>query len=280
MPAAAEVLTTGFDTGPDGWQVSQGHPGSRLDTPTWFDTGGNPDGYVQFQEADPVDDDLAGYFYNSGPPFAGDRSSYYGDTLSFDLRINGPALNPPIVILFAGDAAAYWKAPATATPGTSWTSFSIPLFGSDWNDGRTRLTKASLKNYLANLTAVLILADYQTATGETTDLDNVALSSFSGQTVKRSLSLVYAAHAFRGKLRADHPHACPVSGQSVYVFLRRRGPDQAVGITLTDATGAYVLKQPVRKKGTYYALTSESHTSAIHCLQAVSPTRTAARAGP
>jgi hypothetical protein len=268
-PAAAEVLITGFDTGPDGWQVSQGHPGSPLDAPTWFDTGGNPDGYVQFQETDSVDDDLAGYFYNSGPPFAGDRSTYYGDNLSFDLRINGPALNPPVVILFAGDGAVYSK--ATATPGTSWTSFSIPLFPSDWKGRGSKLTKTSFKNDLANLTAVLILADYQTATGETTDLDNVALSPFTGQTVNRSLSLAYAAHAFRGKLRADDPGACPVSGQSVKVLLRRRGPDQAVGIALTDATGAYVLKQPARKKGAYYALTSESHTSAIHCLQAVSP---------
>jgi len=268
--AKADIVTS-FDSGADGWQVKQSSTATAA-APAWFSTGGNPDGYIQFSEADPVGDDQGGFFINTGAPFAGDRSSYYGDNLTFDLRINGTALNPPVVFLSgqtdAGPTSAY--AYPLVVPGTSWTSFGLPLYYSDWKDPRGKLTKADFKSILATLSGITILADYQTAPGELTDLDNVALAEFTGATVQRSLSLQYAAHAFRGILSSTDETACPVGSQVLAVLKRRRGDDQIVGFVKTDASGTYALAQPA-KRGTFYAAISERHTVTVHCTKAKSP---------
>jgi hypothetical protein len=265
-PALADIVAP-FDAGAEGWQISQ-HQGGTLESPSWFSTDGNPGGYIQFTDTDPEGDDDGGFFIRSGAPFAGDRAYYYGDNLSFDLRTSGPALTPPIVFIFSGVNAAL--AVGDATPGTSWSSFTIPLFTSDWSAPSGRLTKADFKALLGNLSSIVILADYQTAPGETTDLDNVALRAFTGISVQPTLSLIYTQHAFRGTLSSTDELSCPVASQVVAIFKQRKGDDKIVGLVQADSSGDFVLQQPA-KKGKFYAAIREFHTPAVHCLEAKSP---------
>jgi hypothetical protein len=269
---AAPTILTNFNTGTDGWKVAQSL-GAASSDPAWSSGGGNPAGFIRFADTDPPGDDQGGSFSITGTPFAGDRSSYYGDNLKFDLRVNGQALNSPIVYLFGnpptGDSAVYAR--VSGAPGTDWTSFAIPLYSSDWKDPVGVLTKAAFKAILANLTSIVILADYQTASGEFTDLDNVSLTPFSGVTVNRSVSLEYSAHAFRGKLSSDDTTKCPVTNQVGAVMKRKRGDDLVMGLVSTNSTGNFVLAQAA-KKGRFYALFSERHSPTVRCLAAKSPT--------
>jgi laminin B (domain IV) len=270
-PSALADVGTNFDANASGWKVQQSDSSSQTN-PTWSASGGNPNGYIRFTDADPVGDDQGGFFVNSGAPFVGNRLNYYGDNLHFDLRINGVALNAPIVYLFgqsdSGPLAAF-AAPSTG-PTTSWSSFDIPLFQSDWNAPAGTLTKAAFKALLGNITSIEVLADYQTNPGETTDLDNVVFQHFTGLTGIRTLTLAYSGHAFRGHLSSSDESTCPSTGVVLAVLKRTKGDDKIVGFLQTDSNGDYVLQAPA-KKGTYYADAREYHTVTTRCPEAKSP---------
>ena len=79
--ASADTISSTFDTGAEGW--------SALDptgdyTASWQSTGGNPGGFLQGNESNPLGD--TGYFI-APSKFLGNLSAYAGGTLTYDLKV-------------------------------------------------------------------------------------------------------------------------------------------------------------------------------------------------
>jgi hypothetical protein len=81
LPSANATLKSTFDGGTEGWGVVSTTVGVDGEL-TWFEAGGNPDGYVQ------AGTDLGGLWYFYSPvAWAGDWSQYIGGTIEWDAKV-------------------------------------------------------------------------------------------------------------------------------------------------------------------------------------------------
>jgi Laminin B (Domain IV) len=258
--AGAAELSSSFDSGDEGWRVAQNNesdPGA-LEPPTFNATGGNPGGYVSVTDSlvDPSPQEPEGrYWYLASPEsWAGDRGGFYGGSLSFDARYEGPNPDyPPVVVLFDSDGnGLYYYDAGASPPGATWQRFEVPLRESSaWSYQGGAVTQAQFISVLSDLSTVAIDGDLaQDHVGEVTSFDNVVLAG--PVRVARQLSLAYkrSAGAFTGRLFAND--AGCVDGQRITVFRERRGPDAKVGTARTAHTGAFKIRDR-GKPGTYYA---------------------------
>jgi alkaline phosphatase D len=114
------------------------------------------------------------------PKFLGDKSSFYGGSLSFDLRLNGTAYmfdksertfgiksdNKRIIFLL--DA-----------PGVEFKNYHIPLTESGWVvvENRLPVSREEFQEVLKNLREMWICGDYRNAgSQELAYLDNVIMA--------------------------------------------------------------------------------------------------------
>jgi hypothetical protein len=160
-----------FDNGDEGWFVL-----SDAHAPVWSPAsagGGNPGGALMVRDRG----DGPFFLYQAPAKFLGDRSSAYGQTLSFDLkttfnehRATGMA---DVVLSGAGFTLVY---DAPSNPGTSWTRFEVPLSeAGGWRVGTVRGPVPTAAQFRAVLGAVTGLAIRGEFSGrlDTGMLDNV-----------------------------------------------------------------------------------------------------------
>jgi hypothetical protein len=160
-----------FDNDADGWTTVGDAVGAP--TPTFVPTGGNPGGYISG-----TDSRQSGRWYWSAPAkFRGNVSSAYGHVLSFDLRQNqsdNQTSYHDIVLTGAGLTLVYDTA---SNPGTTWTSYNIPLRAeSGWMVRTTNqaASEADIRRVLGDLGSLLIRGEYRSGP-DSGDLDNVTL---------------------------------------------------------------------------------------------------------
>ena len=197
--AATSILSSTFDTDADGWTIANDG------NPAWFATGGNPGGYFRA-----TDQSSGQYWYFRAPaPYLGDRSTFYGGELSYQLQMFAGSYNasfPPWVVLAGGGLTLIYDGSAQGAPGNVWTSFNVPLsVGSPgwylatdncWTgtgdscgfSGATPPTPAQFQSVLANLDTLLIRGEY-TIGGDSVGLDNVQLVSLTSITDIGSINL-------------------------------------------------------------------------------------------
>ena len=199
-PTAAAGFTSGFGSGMQGWtcQIC----GSGVGSLVYSASGGNPGGHVTFVDGDSGSGESKSIF--EAPSASAETSAaYFNGTLTFDLRLNGAADSDRggfVVLEGLNDAFIA----SSQVPTTSWSSFTMPLTEAPYWQSLAALgqcttfacmksvpglTRAKVKILLANLDGILIAADYQTASTEQTDLDNVALRPPSVAT--RTLTVGY-----------------------------------------------------------------------------------------
>lgn len=169
---AAGVAST-FDTNSDGWFVSD-YLGNGSAAVAW--SAGTIGTNDQFGETS----------FHAPEKFNGDKSSFYGSSLSFDLEeaTKDSGANAYYTLIIASGAdVLYWYGGA---PLPTFTSFSALLSSTDtrWRLGGTGFnpgsgvapTAAQFQSILANVTRLQINGEFTTGP-DNTHLDNVILGA-------------------------------------------------------------------------------------------------------
>lgn len=171
------AASSNFDINAEGWRVAD-LPQSLGNPPVvvqywdveWSAGGGNPFGYVHL-----LDTGNDWFWFTAPAKFLGDQSAAYGNALSFDLACTGNDGVPYAGVILVGSGYALFR--ELPPPGTSFTSYVVPLSEDGWHVGAVDgpiTSAAQMQQMLSSLTALYINADWQTGY-ETTSLDNVVL---------------------------------------------------------------------------------------------------------
>ncbi len=172
--ATAQIVVpvcSAFDTDEDGWVFN---PSSEF---IWQNTGGNPDGYIRFEDSTTED----GFGYAPGK-FLGDWSDLDGTGfISFDHQIfqagdldNSGIHSYEINISSGTENVAIWQGKKPEELG-SWQSRVAPLTESEWS-----VTKGSWSALLANVTVMKVRVEMvengTSPNRDVTGIDNVCLN--------------------------------------------------------------------------------------------------------
>jgi hypothetical protein len=183
--ASATSVVSTFDSDADGW-TSFGNGGTVV---SWSSAGGNPGGQIGMSD---VTGDW-GYF-QAPSQFLGPAE--YGGTLSFDLRHTNSAptafpVQYRVRVGLQGNGVTLIS--ESLLPTQDWLNYAFSLtetagwrvfgnLGQNYSTGAPMVTQAGMQAILANLTRIVIAADYTdgcTLCGppstETTYLDNVRI---------------------------------------------------------------------------------------------------------
>lgn len=160
-----------FDEDAEGWTVT-GDAQSGSVEPTHNDAGGNPGGYLS------ATDDVTGgvWYWNASERYLGDRSDFYGGTLSFDLdqSATDSQFDDRDVVLVGNGTAIHYN--FESHPGTNWTGYEVPMTESGWTVSETgeAVTEEQFRAVLADLEALWIRGEYRTGS-DVGGLDTVVL---------------------------------------------------------------------------------------------------------
>jgi hypothetical protein len=272
-PAAAIVASSTFTTDAEQWTGRNAPPGGGTGTPftpVWVADGGDPGGFIQFQDQDQGTDETVGFFIAPGP-FLGDASDNYGGAIRFRLRTNAVP-NETLAVVLSGGGRTLTRSFVAPEAGM-WTARSARITADGtWFDRQGPATLQHFAVVLPNLVRVAIVADVQTAAAEVTDLDTVSLTEGGGfPPTTRTLTLRYKpkTRRFMGRLAARAHPPCAVK-ERVRVFRKRAGPDKSVGTDRTSKAGQFVIRGSARPS-TYYAQAAASTRGALRCSEARSP---------
>ena len=173
-----ETVTSTFDEGTEGWTVVGDAQSGQVE-PTHIAEGGNPGGYLR------ATDDVAGgvWYWNASRAYLGDKSAYYGGTLSFDLNQSATdsQFDSQDVILDNGSVRLGYDFGNSSThPRTNWTSYEVSLSPEDagWTNLETDepATQEEFESVLSDLNQLWIRGEYREGS-DTGGIDNVELSA-------------------------------------------------------------------------------------------------------
>lgn len=173
-PARADVAAD-FAVSNDGWAIvdypfRSNATGPRSTASLAFDGGnGQPPGSVR------VGDVFAETGIAAPAGFLGDRRSFYGGSLAYDILLRyTDGVDYPAVVLAGSSQSVYYDAPSPAVG--VWTSVAVPLTEAGWKIGGTMAaaTQAEFMAVLQSLQGFYIYTEWHTGTDDT-NVDNVAL---------------------------------------------------------------------------------------------------------
>lgn len=123
------------------------------------------------------------WYYNSPAEFNIDLSTYYGGTLSFDLKQNGSAaaqFNDCDVMFVKSDGTRIvYDTPTNPLPANTWVSYTITLSEAGWkytNLAGGAVTYTDFIDYITNFSVIKIRGDFSTSNSETTWFDNAKIT--------------------------------------------------------------------------------------------------------
>ncbi len=164
------VVTSTFDADSDGWTMV-----GDVASDGWMATGGDPGGYFQWVDAVTGGEGL----YNAPAKFLGDKSAFYGGSITYDLQDTGNNLTGADIVLAGGGLTLYYGDAGTPGITPAWGTLSASLTATGWTtDGTTAATAQQMQTVLANLTSLEIRAEYVNG-AESGGLDNVEMSTSS-----------------------------------------------------------------------------------------------------
>jgi len=182
--ASAQICST-FDTGLDGW---------TCDTSgcSWAATGGNPDGYLRFDEGgDSTTQAVApGTFWGDWSDLDGIGNIFY------DHRIisegTGVFGYSPYYVRIAGPGGSAEWVGDTPSGATDWVLIAAPLVESEWT-----VTSGTWSALLADVTDLRIRIEQVTNSGGANDevdgIDNVCLHTKSGPCSRTAEASTYGS---------------------------------------------------------------------------------------
>ena len=171
-----QAQVSDFETGIDGWLVEGDAQNSGI-TPTYFNIGGNPGGYIYAN-----DDNIGGVWYWVAPiQFRGNKCNVYGNNLSYDIKTTDSTSDPfdstDIIIEGAG---LYMVFQYENLPGTTWTHYDIPMVeNAGWrlnHLGGPPPTQGQFQALLSNVTRLWIRGEFIHG-DDAGSLDNVVFAS-------------------------------------------------------------------------------------------------------
>lgn len=175
---AVAQTSSNFGTDDEGWIVKNN---TTTHTTTYVPSGGNPGGHVSV--APPTTGGTIPtslfWYWEAPEKFFGDKDLSYGQLLKFDLiqSFAGTDNSASDVIISSAAGSIHFTLPSK--PGTSWTSYEMPLdITADWRWSSKTGLKArhyQIKRVLANITKLQIRCKYSNAAGHTTGIDNVVM---------------------------------------------------------------------------------------------------------
>ena len=166
-----------FDSGNDGWTVSDTHPpfdsfGGSF-TPDYDEVGQ----FIRY-----TDPSSMSFFFEAPESFLGDLSAYYGGVLRYSqtLSVQTPQWrdDPDLVLVNGSGLVLVYQ--NVSQPGTGWTDYAVSLNAGDWRVGTldgSFATAAQVQAVLGDLQRLRIRGEYISGVVETTALDNVSISA-------------------------------------------------------------------------------------------------------
>ena len=175
-PVSAALIQSDFEAGTDGW-TSNGQ--TTVSRPA---SGGNPGGYLRFQDGGPD-----GYSAVAPTKFLGDLTGFIGENIAFDYRViqnTEPygSFSGLVTISSASDFAQLDLIP-NIPPSSNWTTYSALLIASDW--GKSDADWLALLSDVTRITIGMEPGNFPDASG----LDNVRIGSQMAVPEPSSLSL-------------------------------------------------------------------------------------------
>lgn len=145
-----------FDSGHENWLVSGD---AESDLPNYSVDGGNPGGFIYAE-----DETVGGVWYWFAPKkFYGNRSSYYGQFLSFQLKQSSldNQFESSDILLVAKDDELILN--LNSNPGLEWTSYKLILSESEeWKNKKTGklASRSEIMHVLSNLDGLYIRGEF------------------------------------------------------------------------------------------------------------------------
>ena len=163
LSVQARAVISTFASGFDGWTQTSGV--------SWTNSGGNPGGFLRFQDTGPAD---GGLIY-APASFLGDWSTLYGSNGVFSVDytlIRAGTLEPfPMFVRITGSGGQIARnfAGDFSTP-FDWTTMSVSLTPGNW-----ALLSGTFAGALSNVTEVRISMSSASSSNEITGVDNVSV---------------------------------------------------------------------------------------------------------
>jgi hypothetical protein len=161
--ASADTISSTFDMGAEGWSAVD--PTTDY-TASWQSTGGNPGGFLQGAETNPLGG--TGYFI-APSKFLGNLSAYAGGILTYDLKViqGSDFFSDVDVIISSGANSVSWTSNINPV-GDGWVTFQVQLNQANFG--------SNLASILSNVTEFQIRGEFINGP-EVEGLDNVLLST-------------------------------------------------------------------------------------------------------
>jgi|LGOV01.1.fsa_nt_gb hypothetical protein len=168
---AAIIASSDFDIGTEGWSWLTADPGI-----SWQNSGGNPDGYMKFDNNIPYGSGATASIY-APSKFLGNWSALGVTGFSYEAKIftTGNYIKTGNYHAYiSGPGGEYrWNGPSP-NPSAGWLLLDVPLIETDWT-----LVSGNWDDTIANITEFRIGMAYYTNTTlfEITGIDNVNLNA-------------------------------------------------------------------------------------------------------
>lgn len=182
-------ITSTFDTNSEGWivvdicQDTVVPAQSPTLAPFYSFTNGHPGGFIWQDDNHtatcPGSSGPAWYFFQAPARYLGNRSTYYGGSLSFNIRRHLGSFNAFADVILEGAGSRLILGSRSASAVDVWTSYTVPLTtSSNWHTGSLTgapPSEVEFQAVLANLTVLRIRGERNVG-ADSCDLDNVVLS--------------------------------------------------------------------------------------------------------
>ncbi len=168
-------LTNTFDLTSENWLIVnypfRSHaPNPATSSPPFDETFGNPPGSVR------IGDVFAETGIAAPAPYPGNRLSFYGGSLAYDIyiRYTDNTLYPAVV-LNGGTMSLYYDAPSP--PLNAWQHGTVPLSEAGWKISGTGepATETIFRAVLSNLVGLYIYTEWHTGADDT-NVDNILMT--------------------------------------------------------------------------------------------------------
>lgn len=200
--ARADVLTSGFETGLEGWTSYQ----NGAFAPEWIAPSGSDSGYAR------LTDSTTGWGYFRAPAAYTAQAAQFGGSFSFSLRheVQGDPVAYKVRVGLTGGGLTLLS--EQTLPTSSWTTYSFGLdVGHGWrvfsnlsqnySAAAPLATQAELEQVLGSISGLYLSADYTPGYApndlDRTSIDNVSLTVVPGPGALAMLATTAAGTARR-----------------------------------------------------------------------------------
>jgi uncharacterized delta-60 repeat protein len=186
------TILSDFSEDLEGW--TRRTPSDPNSTVVYRAEGGNPGGFARFNEPGQGTPD----YFAAPSKFKGDKSIFYGGSISMDLKSNRSTTLLTNYLLMSGNGITLQS--KSGRINNIWTNYEILLLPEDWTisgSSSTQPTESQLRSVLSNINDLSVKADWISG-AETVDLDNFTMTALASVYYELSGATVGAGTSLNG----------------------------------------------------------------------------------